>query len=165
VECGYFYIVDRLKDQINTAGFKVWPREVEEVMSAHPSVKMVAVIGVDNAYGGKAVKVFVVLKEKHPQRVSKAGVLTPCQGRPMPDKMRRRVESRDEFPPSAAGKMLRRLLRGGGGLRIPALCRRPATIKPALRCTYGHPHSWVDASRAPSAMARILAHTISGSTW
>jgi AMP-binding enzyme C-terminal domain len=122
------------------------------------------VIGVVNAYGGEAVKVFVVLKEKHPQRVSKAGLLTLCQGQLTPYKMPRLVESRDEFPLSAAGKMLRRLLRGGGGLRIPALCRGPATVKPALRCTCGHPHSWVDASRAPSAMACILAHTISGST-
>jgi long-chain acyl-CoA synthetase len=109
---GYFYVVDRLKDQINTAGFKVWPREVEEVMYAHPAVKMAAVIGVDDAYRGEAVKVFVVLKEEHRQRVSEAELLAFCRGWLMPYKVPRLVEFRDELPLSAAGKMLRRLLRG-----------------------------------------------------
>jgi long-chain acyl-CoA synthetase len=110
---GYFYVVDRLKDQINTTGFKVWPREVEEVMYAHPAVKMVAVIGVDDAYRGEVVKAFVVLKEEHRQRVSEAELLAFCRGRLMPYKVPRLVEFRDELPLSAAGKMLRRLLRGG----------------------------------------------------
>jgi long-chain acyl-CoA synthetase len=113
-EDGYFYIVDRLKDQINTAGFKVWPREVEEVIYAHPAVKMVAVIGVDDAYRGEAVKAFIVLKEEHRCRVSEADLLVFCQARLMPYKVPRLVEFRDELPLSAAGKMLRRLLRSSG---------------------------------------------------
>jgi long-chain acyl-CoA synthetase len=78
---GYFCIVDRMKDQINTAGFKVWPREVEEVIYAHPAVKMVAVIGVDDAYRGEAVKAFIVLKEEHRRLISEAALLTFCQER------------------------------------------------------------------------------------
>jgi len=111
---GYFCIVDRMKDQINTAGFKVWPREVEEVIYAHPAVKMVAVIGVDDAYRGEAVKALVVLKEEQRCRISEAELLTFCQERLMPYKVPRLVEFRDELPLSAAGKMLRRLLRSGG---------------------------------------------------
>ena len=111
---GYFYIVDRLKDQINTAGFKVWPREVEEVIYAHPAVKMVAVIGVDDAYRGEAVKAFIVLKEEHRHQISEAALLAFCQERLTPYKVPRLVEFRDELPLSAAGKMLRRLLRSGG---------------------------------------------------
>ena len=108
---GYFHIVDRMKDQINTAGFKVWPREVEEVIYTHPAVKMVAVIGVDDAYRGEAVKAFIVLKEEHRRRISEAELLAFCRERLMPYKVPRLVEFRDELPLSAAGKMLRRLLR------------------------------------------------------
>jgi len=110
---GYFFIVDRMKDQINTAGFKVWPREVEEVIYTHPAVEMVAVIGVDDAYRGEAVKAFVVLKEDHRQRISAAELLSFCQERLMPYKVPRLIEFRDALPHSAAGKMLRRLLRSG----------------------------------------------------
>jgi long-chain acyl-CoA synthetase len=113
---GYFRIVDRLKDQINTAGFKVWPREVEEVIYTHPAVKMVAVIGVADPYRGEAVKAFVVFKEDYRQRISEAEMLTFCRDRLMAYKVPRVVEFRDELPLSAAGKMLRRLLRGGMGL-------------------------------------------------
>jgi long-chain acyl-CoA synthetase len=110
---GYFRIVDRMKDQINTAGFKVWPREVEEVIYAHPAVQMVAVIGVDDAYRGEAVKAFIVLKEEHRRLISEAELLTFCRARLMPYKVPRLVEFRDRLPLSAAGKMLRRLLRSG----------------------------------------------------
>jgi len=110
---GYFYIVDRLKDQINTAGFKVWPREVEEVIYAHPAVQMVAVVGVDDDYRGEVVKAFIVLKEEHRRRISEAEILAFCQERLMPYKVPRLVEFRDALPLSAAGKMLRRLLRDG----------------------------------------------------
>lgn len=110
---GYFIIVDRKKDQINTAGFKVWPREVEEVIYAHPAVKMVAVIGVDDAYRGEVVKAYVVLKEESQRRISEADLLTFCKERLTPYKVPRVVEFRDALPVNAAGKMLRRLLRGG----------------------------------------------------
>jgi long-chain acyl-CoA synthetase len=108
---GYFFIVDRLKDQINTAGFKVWPREVEEVIYTHPAVQMVAVVGVDDSYRGEAVKAFVVLKEEHRRLIDEAALLTFCQERLMPYKVPRRIEFREELPLSAAGKLLRRLLR------------------------------------------------------
>jgi long-chain acyl-CoA synthetase len=108
---GYFFIVDRLKDQINTAGFKVWPREVEEVIYSHPAVRMVAVIGLDDAYRGEVVKAFVVLKGEYRQRVSAAELLSFCRDRMLPYKVPRLVEFRDALPLSAAGKMLRRLLR------------------------------------------------------
>jgi long-chain acyl-CoA synthetase len=108
---GYFYIVDRTKDQINTAGFKVWPREVEEVLYTHPAVEMVAVVGVDDAYRGEAVKAFVVLKHAYRQQASTPDLLAFCQERLMPYKVPRLIEFREALPISAAGKLLRRLLR------------------------------------------------------
>ena len=59
---GYFAIVDRLKDRINTAGFKVWPREVEEVLYAHPSVRQAVVYGQPDDYRGEIVKACVLTK-------------------------------------------------------------------------------------------------------
>jgi long-chain acyl-CoA synthetase len=109
---GYFTIVDRQKDQINTAGFKVWPREVEEVLYAHAAVRMVAVIGVADAYRGEAVKACVVLKDEYRGRVHDAELLAFCKGRLLPYKVPRSIEFRDELPLSASGKTLRRLLRG-----------------------------------------------------
>jgi long-chain acyl-CoA synthetase len=112
---GYFAVVDRKKDQINTAGFKVWPREVEEVIYAHPAVKMVAVIGVEDAYRGEVVKARVVLKEEHRGQVSAAELLAFCRERLTPYKVPRLVEFSDELPVNAAGKLLKRLLREQGG--------------------------------------------------
>jgi long-chain acyl-CoA synthetase len=110
---GYFFIVDRRKDQINTAGFKVWPREVEEVIYAHPAVQIVAVIGIDDPYRGEAVKACVVLKEEHRNGVDQAELIGFCRERLTPYKVPRLIEFRDDLPVSAAGKMLRRLLRDG----------------------------------------------------
>ena len=59
---GWFYLVDRKKDMIVASGFKVWPREVEDVLYSHPDVREVAVVGVANSYRGETVKAFVSLK-------------------------------------------------------------------------------------------------------
>src|SRR5437762_1670728 len=60
---GYFFIVDRVKDMINVSGFKVFPREVEEVLFRHAAVKEAAVVGIADPVRGEAVKAFVVLVE------------------------------------------------------------------------------------------------------
>jgi fatty-acyl-CoA synthase len=62
-EGGYLRIVDRKKDMIITGGFNVYPREIEDVIAAHPSVAMVAVIGVADEKWGEAVKAIVVLRD------------------------------------------------------------------------------------------------------
>jgi fatty-acyl-CoA synthase len=62
---GYLYIVDRTKDMVITGGFNVFPREVEDVMTTHPAVSMVMVIGVPDDKWGEAVKAVVVLQPGH----------------------------------------------------------------------------------------------------
>src|SRR5205085_3468066 len=62
-EEGYFAIVDRIKDMIIVSGFNVYPAEVETVLSRHPAIAKVAVVGVPDDTTGEAVKAFVVLKE------------------------------------------------------------------------------------------------------
>jgi long-chain acyl-CoA synthetase len=106
---GYFAIVDRAKDMINTAGFKVWPREVEEVLYAHDAVKLAAVVGVADDYRGEVVKAFVVAKDG--ARVTEDELLAFCRTRLSTYKLPRAVEFRAELPMSGAGKILRRALR------------------------------------------------------
>ena len=61
-EAGFFYIVDRKKDMIVSGGFNVFPREIEDVLAAHPAVSACAVIGVPDEKWGEAVKALVVLR-------------------------------------------------------------------------------------------------------
>jgi long-chain acyl-CoA synthetase len=110
-EDGYFQIVDRLKDVINTAGYKVWPREVEEVLYAHPAVQLAAVVGVPDAYRGEIVKAFVVLRDGAAHGVDAGAVIAYCRERLAAYKVPRAVEFRDALPMSGAGKVLRRVLR------------------------------------------------------
>jgi long-chain acyl-CoA synthetase len=108
---GYFAIIDRKKDMINTAGFKVWPREVEETLYQHPAVKLAAVVGVPDRYRGEIVKAYVVLRDGQCERLGEAELVTFCRERLSGYKVPRRVELRDELPLTVTGKMLRRELR------------------------------------------------------
>ena len=64
-DAGWFYLVDRAKDMIIASGFKVWPREVEEVLYLHPAVREAAVVGIPDAYRGETIKAVVSLKPGH----------------------------------------------------------------------------------------------------
>ena len=63
---GWFYLVDRKKDMINASGYKVWPREVEDVLYGHPAVREVAVVGVPDEYRGETVKAYVSASSRAP---------------------------------------------------------------------------------------------------
>jgi long-chain acyl-CoA synthetase len=106
---GYFYIVDRKKDQINTGGYKVWPREVEDVLYEHEAVREAAVVGVADEYRGESVKAFISLKPG--RSVEPDEIVAFCKERMAAYKYPRSVEVLDEIPKTATGKMLRRLLR------------------------------------------------------
>ncbi len=108
---GYFTIVDRKKDLINSAGFKIWPREVEEVLYEHPAVQLVAVVGQSDDYRGELVKACIVLKESHREGVREADIAAFCRERLVGYKVPGLIEFREELPLSQTGKMLRRLLR------------------------------------------------------
>jgi long-chain acyl-CoA synthetase len=106
---GWFYVVDRKKDQINAAGYKVWPREVEDVLYGHPAVREAAVVGVPDAYRGETVKAFVSLRPG--ERVDPDELIAFCRERMAAYKYPRVVELVDELPRTASGKVLRRVLR------------------------------------------------------
>jgi long-chain acyl-CoA synthetase len=106
---GWFYVVDRKKDQINAAGYKVWPREVEDVLYGHPAVREAAVVGIPDAYRGETVKAFVSLRPG--ERVDADELIAFCRERMAAYKYPRAVELVDELPRTASGKVLRRVLR------------------------------------------------------
>ncbi len=107
---GYFYIVDRKKDMINVGGFKVYPREVEDLLFEHPDIKEAGVVGVPDEFSGEAVKAFVVLKDPS-KRVSEQEVIDFCLKRLAKFKAPKRVEFVSELPKTLIGKVLRRKLR------------------------------------------------------
>ena len=107
-EDGYFYIVDRKKDMIIYGGYKIYPREVEEVLYENPKVAEAICIGVPEKYFGEVVKAFVVLKsgaEATPEEM-----IDFCKKRLAKFKVPQQVEFRGELPKSMVGKILRREL-------------------------------------------------------
>jgi long-chain acyl-CoA synthetase len=107
-EDGFFYIADRKKDLIIAGGFNIYPREVEDVLYAHPAVKQAAVIGVPDEYRGETVKAFVVLKPG--MRASHEELDRHCRQNLASYKVPRLYEFRESLPTSLVGKVLRRVL-------------------------------------------------------
>ena len=110
-EQGWCYIVDRKKDLINVSGYKVWPRDVEDVLYQHPAVIEAAVVGVPDDYRGETVKAFVALSSDYPDIVDSDELIAFCRERLAAFKYPRIVEIMDELPKTPTGKFLRRELR------------------------------------------------------
>jgi long-chain acyl-CoA synthetase len=106
---GYLFIVDRKKDLIKVSGMQVWPREIEEVIAAHPAVADVAVAGVIDARKGEVVQGWVVLRPG--AVVSESELRAWCRERLAPYKLPARIVFRESLPRNVAGKVLRRELR------------------------------------------------------
>ncbi len=106
---GWFYIVDRKKDLIIASGYKVWPREVEDVLYTHPAVRECAVVGVADDYRGATVKAFVSLKAG--ATATGEDIIAFCKDLMAAYKRPRTIEIVDELPKTASGKIMRRELR------------------------------------------------------
>jgi long-chain acyl-CoA synthetase len=107
---GYLRIVDRKKDMIIVSGFKVFPNEIESVLSEHPAVLECGVIGVDDARSGQAVKAFVVLRPGMAASVD--DLIEHCRRGLTAYKVPKLIEFRDSLPKTNIGKILRRELAG-----------------------------------------------------
>ena len=107
-EEGYFTIVDRKKDMVIVGGYKVYPREIDEVLHEHPLVKEAISVGMSHPTRGEVIKAFIVPVDG--AKLSAEEVLAHCRKRLANYKIPRAVEFRDELPKSAVGKVLRRLL-------------------------------------------------------
>lgn len=108
-ENGWFFIVDRLKDMIIASGFKVWPREVEDVLYAHPAVREAAVVGEPDAYRGETVKAYVSLRAG--SHVEPPALIEHCRLHLATYKVPRQIEIIDELPKTVSGKIQRVMLR------------------------------------------------------
>ena len=106
---GWVFIVDRKKDMINASGYKVWPREVEDVLAEHPAVRESAVVGVPDEKRGETVKAFVSLRPG--ASATPEELIAHCKERMAAYKYPRSVELVDELPKTVTGKILRRELR------------------------------------------------------
>jgi long-chain acyl-CoA synthetase len=106
---GWFYLIDRKKDLINASGYKVWPREVEDILVSHPAVREAIVVGVPDTYRGETVKAYVSLRDG---AVATPQELIAFSKRHLAAyKYPRIIEIMGELPKTATGKLLRRELR------------------------------------------------------
>ena len=108
-EGGYLFIMDRSKDMIITGGENVYPREVEEILVRHPSIREVAVIGIPDAKWGEAIKAVVSLVEG--ESATEEELIDYCKDHIASYKKPKSVDFVDDLPKSNYGKILKRELR------------------------------------------------------
>jgi long-chain acyl-CoA synthetase len=106
---GWVYLVDRKKDLINAGGFKVWPREVEDVLYEHPAVFEAAVVGVADDYRGETVAAFVSLKPG--ANATEDDLIAFTRERLAAYKYPRQITIISALPKTATGKIQRAVLR------------------------------------------------------
>jgi len=108
-EDGYITIVDRLKDMIITGGFNVYPNEVEQMISSHPAVQDVAVIGIPDEKWGESIK--AVVQPKPGQQVSEDELIGLVKEKLGSVKAPKSIDFLEDLPRSAVGKVLKTELR------------------------------------------------------
>jgi long-chain acyl-CoA synthetase len=108
-EDGYYYIVDRKKDMVVTGGFNVYPREIEEVLHAHPAVQEAAVIGRPDDYFGEALRAFVVFRSG--VAASAGDLEAHCRAQLAGYKVPKEFLPIDSLPRNSGGKVLKTALR------------------------------------------------------
>lgn len=110
-ESGWFYLVDRKKDMISASGFKVWPREVEDVIYGFPGIREAAVVGAADPYRGEAVVAFI---STQPGAVIDVAALSRfCRERLAAYKCPVDIRVLDDLPKTESGKITRNTLRDG----------------------------------------------------
>jgi acyl-CoA synthetase (AMP-forming)/AMP-acid ligase II len=108
-ESGYLFIMDRSKDMLISGGENIYPREIEEVIIKHPSVREVAVIGIPDPKWGEAVKAVVSLVEG--KSVTEDELISYCKDKLASFKKPKSVDFVEELPKNNFGKILKRELR------------------------------------------------------
>lgn len=106
---GYYYVVDRKKDMIITAGYNIYPAELEQVIASHPAVAMTAVAGVHDEEKGELAYAFIVLHRD--MTCDEQDILMHCRKYLAAYKVPRRILFVESLPKTSTGKILRRTLR------------------------------------------------------
>lgn len=104
---GYMFVVDRIKDVVNTGGVQVASREVEDALYTHPAVAEVAVIGLPHPRWIEAIAAVVVLKSE----INQEQLIDHCRARLAAHKLPKAIYFQDSLPRNASGKLLKRDLR------------------------------------------------------
>ena len=105
---GYVFITDRLKEMINTSGYKVYPRQVEDAIYQHPAVKECAVFGIDDAYRGQAIRAAISLKDD--TNLSPEELDAFLENKLSHIEKPRSYDFRTELPKTAVGKIHKKIL-------------------------------------------------------
>src|SRR5438094_10600140 len=108
---GWFYVVDRKKDLIIVSGYKVWPRDVEDVLYQRSAVHQAAVVGVPDRYRGETIIAYVALKSDCVGTVTPEELIEFCKRRLANYKYPRKIEMMEALPHTQTAKCLRRELR------------------------------------------------------
>jgi len=106
---GFFFIVDRKKDMIISSGYNVYPRDIEEVLFAHPKVQEATAIGVPHPTRGECIKVFIVMKPG--ESATEKEMIEYCKANLATYKLPSSIEFRDNLPKTNVGKVLKKELR------------------------------------------------------
>jgi long-chain acyl-CoA synthetase len=106
---GFLYVVDRLKDMIVTAGYNVYPAEIERVIAEHADVSLVAVAGIPDEIKGEAACAYIV--QKRGANLDEGAILRYCRERLAAYKVPRSVRFVPDLPKTSSGKILRRQLK------------------------------------------------------
>ena len=108
-EEGYIFIVDRLKDMIISSGENVYPREIEEVLAAHPDIKEAAVVGIPDKLRGQAICAYVVREDggTADKRMLRKYLLSKVA----PYKVPKEFVFCEQLPRNNTGKVLKSVLR------------------------------------------------------
>lgn len=117
-EEGRLFLVDRTKNVIIASGYKVWPREVEDVLYSHPDVREAAVVGSPDAYRGETVKAYIVRRDGG--TCDAESLISHCRAELAAYKVPKLIEFLDELPKNPAGKILHRELREHAAAQVEA---------------------------------------------
>jgi len=118
-ENGYLSIVDRTKDMIIVGGFKVFSKKIEEILTAHPAIEMIATIGVPNPErpGSEFVKAFVMVSKEYEGKDNKEvenEIIAFAKEKLAPYEVPKIIEIRKDLPLTTVGKLDKKLLRAEG---------------------------------------------------
>lgn len=112
---GFVFIIDRLKDMAIVSGFNVFPREIDEVLMAHPKIREAAAIGIPDDYRGEIIKVFVSLRAG--ETLDEEALLTYCADNLVKYKIPTIIEFTIDLPKTPVGKIDKRQLKISGTYR------------------------------------------------
>jgi long-chain acyl-CoA synthetase len=106
---GYLFVVDRIKEMIITAGYNIYPSEIERVIATHPAVQMVAVGGMPDETKGEIAHAYVVVRSS--VAVDQETLISYCRSHLAPYKVPKAIHFVRDLPKTSTGKIMRRALR------------------------------------------------------